>query len=67
MNQFKTLIIGSFGLNLTLLLPGPDAVLILFKEEGFVVTFASPAMDDFMVDLELVGAVKTDYFKLFQF
>jgi hypothetical protein len=31
----------------------------LFKEEGFVITFASPAMDsDFMVDLELVGAVK---------
>jgi hypothetical protein len=33
--------------------------LFLFQEEGFVITFASPAMDsDFMVDLELVGAFK---------
>ncbi|MEZ7500534.1 glycosyltransferase [Flavobacterium sp. Arc3] len=31
----------------------------LFKEEGFIVTFASPAMNsDFMVDLELEGVVK---------
>jgi hypothetical protein len=31
----------------------------LFKEEGFFVTFTSPAMDsDFMIDLELVGVVK---------
>jgi hypothetical protein len=29
----------------------------LFKEEGFFVTFTSPAMD-FMIDLELVGVVK---------
>jgi hypothetical protein len=30
----------------------------LFKENGFVVTFASPAMDsDFMVDLELEEVV----------
>jgi hypothetical protein len=40
----------------------------LFKEEGFVITFASPAMDsDFMVDLELVGAVKKPITKLLQF
>jgi hypothetical protein len=33
--------------------------LISFKEEGFFVTFTSPAMDsDFMIDLELVGVVK---------
>jgi hypothetical protein len=32
----------------------------LFKENGFVVTFASPAMDsDFMVDLELEEVTKT--------
>jgi hypothetical protein len=48
----------AFGLNLTLLLPGLDAA-INFKEEGFFITFASPAMDsDFMIDLELVGVVK---------
>jgi hypothetical protein len=62
MNQFKKLlIIGSVW-------PEPNSsaagtrmlqLISLFKEEGFVVTFASPAMDsDFMVDLELVGAVK---------
>jgi hypothetical protein len=32
----------------------------LFKENGFVVTFTSPAMDsDFMVDLELEEVTKT--------
>jgi hypothetical protein len=35
---------------------GPEMLQLisLFKENGFVVTFTSPAMDsDFMVDLEL--------------
>ena len=62
MNQDKKiLIIGSVW-------PEPDSsaagtrmlqLISLFREEGFLVTFASPAMDsDFMVDLTLVGVVK---------
>jgi glycosyltransferase involved in cell wall biosynthesis len=62
MNQLKKLlIIGSVW-------PEPNSsaagtrmlqLIALFKEEGFVVTFASPAMDsDFMVDLELEGVDK---------
>jgi hypothetical protein len=47
----------AFGLNLTLLLPDSDAINFSFKEEGFL-TFASPYMDSFMIDLELVGVVK---------
>ena len=61
MNQFnKLLIIGSVW-------PEPNSsaagtrmlqLIALFKEEGFAITFASPAMDsDFMIDLELVGVV----------
>jgi hypothetical protein len=41
MYQEKILIIVAFGLNLTLLLPGPGCQ-FLFKEEGFFITFASP-------------------------
>lgn len=62
MDQFKKLlIIGSVW-------PEPNSsaagtrmlqLISLFKEEGFVVTFASPAMDsDFMVDLELEEVIK---------
>jgi glycosyltransferase involved in cell wall biosynthesis len=62
MNQDKKiLIIGSVW-------PEPDSsaagtrmlqLISLFREEGFLVTFASPAMDsDFMIDLTLVGVVK---------
>ena len=57
----KILIIGSVW-------PEPDSsaagtrmlqLISLFREEGFLVTFASPAMDsDFMIDLTLVGVVK---------
>lgn len=62
MNQLKKLlIIGSVW-------PEPNSsaagtrmlqLISLFKEEGFGITFASPAMDsDFMIDLEVVGVVK---------
>jgi hypothetical protein len=62
MNQFKKLlIIGSVW-------PEPNSsaagtrmlqLISLFKEEGFVAIFASPAMDsDFMVDLEMLGVEK---------
>jgi hypothetical protein len=62
MDQFKKLlIIGSVW-------PEPNSsaagtrmlqLISLFKQEGFIVIFASPAMDsDFMVDLELEGVVK---------
>jgi glycosyltransferase involved in cell wall biosynthesis len=62
MNQFKKLlIIGSVW-------PEPDSsaagvrmlqLVSLFKEEGFIVTFASPAMDsDFMVDFKSIGVAK---------
>jgi hypothetical protein len=62
MNQLnKLLIIGSVW-------PEPNSsaagsrmlqLISLFKEEGFEITFASPAMDsDFMIDLEEVGVLK---------
>jgi hypothetical protein len=64
----KLLIIGSVWPEPNSSAAGPGMLISLFKENGFVVTFASPAMDsDFMVDLELEGSNKNNYFKLFEF
>jgi hypothetical protein len=55
----------AFGLNLNSAAGTRMLQLISFKEEGFFITFTSPAMDsDFMIDLELVGVVKINCFKL---